>query len=154
MTPLYGRSLRGQRACGERPTAKGERISMIGASDINGLPDCMCFSGTLNGTVFSYYVENFLMKHLSPGKTVIPDNASPHKNEEALNLIEKSGARVLFLPPYCPDLNPIEFCWSKIKNFLSRLRIRTAEELYKGYADSLKLIDSKMAAACFRHCGL
>lgn len=154
MTKLYGRSLRGERACGERPTAKSERISMIGALDRNGLLDCMCFGGTLNGTVFSYYVEFFLLKYLSPGVNVILDDASPHKNEEALNLIEKAGAEVLFLPPYCPELNPIEFCWSKIKEFLSRLKIRTAEELYKGYADSLKLIDSKMAAACFRHCGL
>jgi transposase len=154
MTSLYGRSLRGERACGERPASKGQRISMIGALDINGLLDCMCFGGTLNGTVFSYYIENFLMKYLAPGKTVIFDNASPHKNQEALNLIEKSGADILFLPSYCPDLNPIEFCWSKIKHFLRNLKARTAEELYRGYADSLKLIDSKMAAACFRHCGL
>ena len=154
MTPLYGRSFRGERLLSGRPTAKGERISIIGALDRDGLLDCMCFNGALNGTVFFYYVEHFSATHLSPGKNVISDNASPHKNEDALNFIEESGSKVLCSPPYYPDLNPIEFCRSKVKTFLRKLNIRTSKELYKGYADSLKLIDSKMAAACFRHCGL
>ena len=152
--PLFGRSFRGKRVYAERPASKGKRVSMIGALSRDGLVDCMCFQGTLNGTVFTYYVDNFLLKFLRPGKTVIMDNASPHKNEEALKLIKDSGANILFLPPYCPELNPIEYCWSKIKNFIGKLKPRTVEELYEGYSLSLELISSNMAQACFRHCGM
>lgn len=154
MTPLYGRSPKGERAYDTRPVAKGTRISMIGALSFRGLLDCMCFDGTLNGTVFAYYVENFLSGFLSPGKAVIMDNASPHKNEEALNMIEDKGAEILFLPPYCPELNPIEYCWSTIKKFLGKMKPRTVNELYDGYSMSLNLIDAEMARSCFRHCGL
>ena len=108
MTPRYARSPEGERAYAPKPTAKGSRISTIGALTTTGFSSAFCFEGTLNGDVFLYYVEHFLLPHLTPGKVVILDNAAAHQDEEALELIEQTGATVLFLPPYCPELNPIE----------------------------------------------
>lgn len=111
----------------------------------------MCFQGVLNGTVFAYYVDNFLLKFLRPGKTVITDNASPHKNKEAHKFIKDSGANILFLPPYCPELNPIEHCRSKIKNFIGKLKPRTEEELDEGYSLSSELISSMISLSLHHH---
>lgn len=152
MSRLYGRSPIGERACSDRPANKGKRISLIGALGFEGLLDCFCFEGTMNGSVFAYYIEHFLVKDLRPGMTVVFDNASPHKDEDALELIENAGAEILLLPPYRPELNPIEYCWSKMKSFLSKFKARTKEALYEGYSLAIELIDSEMARACFRHC--
>ncbi len=81
---------------------------MIGALSCSGLLDRMCFRGALDGTVSACYVENFSLTLPIPGKAVIMDSASPHKNEEALDLIEGSGTQILFLPPYCPLISGID----------------------------------------------
>ncbi|QBQ54560.1 transposase [Nitrosococcus wardiae] len=108
LTPAYGRAPQGQRAYGKKPTTQGERISTIGALSRDGVLPAMCFEGTLNGPVFLYDVEHFLWPHLHEGKVVILDNAAAHRDEEAIEPIEQTGARVVSLPPYPPELNPIE----------------------------------------------
>ncbi len=151
MTPLSGRSPKGEGAYDTRPPAKG--ISMIGALSFRGLLDRVCFGGTLDGTVSAYYIEKFPSGPPRPGRAVIMDNASPHKNEEAPDLVENTGAEILFPPPCRPELNPIEYRRSKINNFLGKMKPRTADELYDGCSMSLNLIDADMARSCFRHCG-
>ena len=152
MANAYAYSPIGDRAFFPKPVSKGERISVIGAIGYNGLLNAFCFEGTLNSLLFSYYVENFLIKDLSPGKVVIMDNASSHKNTETIELIMGAGAEVLFLPPYCPELNPIEHCWSVVKNFLRKLMPKSKEELYQGWAEGLKLITTDLTKSCFKHC--
>ena len=154
MAPAYGRAPQGQRAYGEKPTAKGERISTIGGLSRAGVLPAMCFEGTLNGRVFLHYVEHFLLPHLQPGKVVILDNAAAHKCEEAVEIIEQTGAKVLFLPPYCPELNPIEYGWSKIKNFLKKKAARTKDQLYDALSEALQMITPQDSQAYFKHCGL
>ena len=78
----------------------------------------MRFSGPCNTEVFNLWVENFLLKELEPGKIVIMDNATFHKSKRTQELIESVGSKLIFLPPYSPDLNPIEKFWSHLKRFL------------------------------------
>jgi transposase len=150
----YGRSPCGERAYGEKPTTQGERISTIGALSMAGRLPALCFEGTLDGSVFLYYVEQFLLPSLCPGKLVILDNAAAHKYEHALEKIEQTGAKVLFLPPYCPELNPIEYAWSKVKNFLKKKAIRDKECLYRAIGQALQMLLPHDCQAYFKHCGL
>jgi transposase len=154
MTPSYGRAPQRERAYAEKPTARGERISTIGALSIAGVLPAMCFEGTLNGLVLLHYVEHFLLPHLDAGKVVILDNAAAHKCEEAIEMIEQRGAKVLFLPPYCPELNPVEYGWSKIKNFLKKKAARTKDQLYDALSEALNIITPQDSQAYFKHCGL
>ena len=81
------------------------------------------------------------------------DNLSAHKNDAIRTLIEARGATVEFLPPYSPDLNPIEKCWSKVKAWLRKAKARTFDDLVDALADALRVVSQKDAAAWFAHCG-
>ena len=80
---------------------------------------------------FLYFIEHFLCPLLTPGRVVVIDNASPHKNPEVSGLIEKTGASLMYLPPYSPEFNPIESAWSKLKQYLRKVKARTKEALYE-----------------------
>jgi len=153
LTPHYGYAPQGQRAYAPRPVQKGTRISTIGAISQQGLLTAMCYQGTLNGNVFSYFIKEFLLEFLTPQKVLILDNATAHKNQEALQWIESQGARVLYLPPYSPEMNPIEYCWARVKQTLRDLAPRNVESLYEAWAKALKLMDAPLTNACFKHCG-
>jgi transposase len=154
LTPTYGRSMKGTRACGEKPTSPGTRVSTLGALTVNALLTAMCFEGTLNGQVFLFFLEHFLCPVLRPGQIVMMDNAKPHCVEGVRELIESKGARLVYLPPYSPDLNPIELAWSKIKHFLRKARARTVDELYQAISQALTTITSKNATGFFEHVGV
>ncbi len=126
LTPLYGRSPTGERVYGAKPTGPGKRISTVGALGLGGLTSAMCFEGTLTGEVFLQFLDEFLVPGLKPGQIVILDNAKAHKVEGVRERIEGAGARVLYLPPYSPDLNPIEMACSKVKQFLRKAQARCA----------------------------
>ena len=106
-----------------------------------------------DGDIFLAYIEQVLCPRLRPGQVVIMDNLSAHKVSGVRTLIEACGARLLYLPPYSPDLNPIEQAWSKIKQVLRSLKARTAEGLETAVAEALKTITAENAAAWFAHCG-
>lgn len=82
------------------------------------------------------------------------DNAKPHCVEEVRELIESKGARLVYLPPYSPDLNPIELAWSNIKHYLRKARARTVDELYQAISQALTMITSENAAGFFEHVGV
>lgn len=147
----YGRAKKNQRLHTVVPTAKGKRVSTIGALSTKGLVSTFCFEGTLNATVFLYFITHFLVPKLKPGNVVILDNASPHHDSEVVTLIEQMGARVIYLPPYSPHLNPIEFIWAKVKNLLRKMQPRSIDELYQAWADGLSTITEHDASGCFRH---
>ena len=89
---------------------------------------------------------------LTPSNVVILDNATSHYSEEAIAMIEETGAGVVFLPPYSPELNPIENIWAKVKNFLKKTVISNTDELYQAIADALEMITPDDAKNCFEHC--
>lgn len=141
-SPLYGRSVSHDRVYDDRPTAKGQRISRVSALTTSGMKAAFNYEGTMTGNVFLYFLEHFLCPLLSNGDYVVLDNASVHKVERVKHLIEKTGAKVIYLPPYSPDLNPIELAWNKMKTYIRKKRARTIDTLYKVYAEALESITS------------
>lgn len=111
------------------------------------------FEGALNGPRWRQFVEKTLCPHLYPGDIVVLDNLAIHKNAEAVALIEAEGATVKFLPPYSPDLSPIEMCWSFVKHQLRRLRERDIPALRRGVWCVLMRVTGRHLAAWFEKCG-
>jgi transposase len=151
LTRTYGRAPTDERAYGEKPIAPGQRISPIGALSSEGLMTALCFEGTLNGAVSLYFLEHFLCPLLKPGQYVILDNASPHNVEGVRELIEKTGAFLLYLPPYSPDYNAIELAWSKVKAYVRQVKARTVDALYQALAQALDTISPADALHFVRH---
>ena len=153
MTRGYARAPRGQRAHGAVPRNAGTVTTMIGALDVNGVRAMMTVEGATDGEVFETFIERMLLRKLKPGDIVVLDNVGAHKTAEVRRLIRAAGARVLFLPPYSPDLNPIELCWSKLKALLREFGARTRDALDDAIRRAMDLIDRHDASAWFAHCG-
>lgn len=153
LLPAYGRAPKGQRVVDFTPTHSATRISTIGALSSSGMLTAMCFEGTLHGGVFSYFIQHFLRPHLQPGKVLILDNARAHYDEEARDLIESTGVKLLFLPTYAPEMNPIEYFWSSFKHRLRKQVARTKESLYQAIEQALEGLTPQQARAYFQHCG-
>ncbi len=113
----------------------------------------MTIAGAVDGLVFLEYVRQVLCPTLCEGDVVVMDNLPAHKVKGVSELIERCGARVLYLPPYSPDLNPIEKCWSKVKTYLGQAKARTYEGLEKALKEVLLLITSEDAKGWFTSCG-
>lgn len=152
ITCNYARSEKGQRAKSENSITPGTRVSTVGALGFNGLLTEFCYEGTMTAIVFRFFVEKFLVPILLPSNVVILDNAKVHYDEDAIFMIEATGAGIVFLPPYSPELNPIENIWAKVKNYLRKVTILDTEELYKTIALALETITPNDARNCFLHC--
>ena len=124
---------------------------MVGAMSGSGMKTAMNFEGTMTTAVFLYFLQHFLCPLLKAGDVVVMDNASVHKNEDIRTLIEATGAKLLYLPPYSPELNPIELAWNKIKQFLRTQKARTLDALYQAYANALTCISQQDAKGFFNH---
>jgi transposase len=153
MTRMWGRAPRGERICEATPQGRWEVLTTLGAMSLRGIDAAMTIESATDGEVFKGYVEQVLCPKLRPGDVVILDNLSAHKVPGICELIEACGAQLLYLPPYSPDLNPIEKAWSKFKKFLRDAKARTKEALDQAVTDALKTITPENAAAWFRHCG-
>jgi transposase len=153
LTREYARAPRGERAHGAVPRNVGTVTTMIGALDVNGVRAMMTVEGATDGEVFETFLERVLLRKLKPGDIVVLDNVGAHKTADARRLIRAAGARVLFLPPYSPDLNPIELCWSKLKALLREFGARTRDALDDAIRRAMDLIDRHDASAWFAHCG-
>jgi transposase len=126
---------------------------MISSVRSDGTTTCMTVEGATNTEVFRAYVTEVLLPTLHPGDVLVMDNLSAHKNKHTLDLLAAAGVQALFLPPYSPDLNPIELMWSKVKNLLRSAEARTQEELQEAIASALSSVTSKDAINWFAHCG-
>ena len=113
----------------------------------------MAVDGATDRDVFREYVRRVLAPTLRPGDIVVLDNLAAHQDAEALALIDQAQAEVRFLPPYSPDLNPIEKMWSKVKEFLRNAKARTQEELYTAIGAALNTVTARDAEGWFRSCG-
>ncbi len=153
MTRLYGRAAPGERVYDRVPQNYGENITMLACLSEAGLSAPMTIEGAVDGTVFRAYVEQVLAPTLSQGDVVIMDNLGAHKVKGIREAIESRGAKVIYLPPYSPDLNPIEKCWSKIKTYLRAAKARTRETLEKALKEALLLVTEKDAQGWFASCG-
>ena len=113
----------------------------------------MTIEAATDGEIFTAYVEQVLCPILQPGDVVVLDNLSAHRVAGVEHTVEARGAKLLFLPPYSPDLNPIEKAWSKFKQSLRSAKARTAEALDQAVTQALQTITADNARAWFRHCG-
>jgi transposase len=153
MTRRYGRTFRGERLVAKVPHGHWKTTTFVGGLRVTGMTAPLVVDGPINGEVFLAYVQQELVKTLRPGDTVIMDNLSSHKQSGVRQAIEAVGARLVYLPPYSPDLNPIELAFSKLKTLLRRAATRTVEELENTIGQLLKKFTTTDCAAYFRHCG-
>jgi transposase len=153
MTRLYGRAPRGERVLGSAPQHSGPNVTRLGALSCTGREAVMTIEGATDGDVFRAYVHEVLGPTLREGDIVVVDNLSAHKAAGVQEAVAATGARLLYLPPYSPDLNPIEQCWSKIKTFLRAAKARTREALDAAVTHALATVTESDARAWFVHCG-
>lgn len=142
MTRLYGWGLGGERVVDTTPGNHWHTTTMLSAIRIDGVigEACAAFAGATNGEVFRFYVEQMLAPTLRPGDIVVMDNLSSHKVKGIREAIEAVGAELWYLPPYSPDLNPIEPMWSKVKALLRKAKARTEDALYDAIGDALRAV--------------
>ena len=126
---------------------------MISSIRLDGSTACMAIDGATDKEAFREYVRGVLLPTLRSGDIVVLDNLGAHKDTEAIRLMESAGAEVWFLPPYSPDLNPIEKMWSKVKEFMRNAKARTEELLFDAIAAALKTITPNDAKGWFKSCG-
>lgn len=153
MTRLRGRAPRGERLIDKVPHGHWKTTTLIAALGISGMRCSTVVDGAVNGDVFEAFVEQVLVPELRHGDVVVMDNLSSHKRERVRELIEAAGARLLFLPPYSPDLNPIEMIFAKIKQLLRSIKTRTQDALWKAMQSVLDKVTTSDAINCYKHCG-
>ena len=153
MARLRGWSPRGERCKGPVPFGSWNTTTFIGAMRLDGEIVAGMVDGPVNGETFLLYINGFLLKTLRPGDVVIMDNLSSHKSKGVREAIEGAGAKLLFLPPYSPDFNPIENIFSKLKALLRKAAARTKEELDKAVKAALKAITASDRANCIAAAG-
>lgn len=153
MTRRYGRAVRGCRVHDAVPGNHGRNITVLGALSCYGLDAVMTVEGAADAAVFRAYVQQVLAPTLKPGDIVVMDNLSVHKVAGIKQAIQAAGASLIYLPPYSPDLSPIEPCWSKIKEKLRGVKARTREALDAALAKIIGRISNSDARGWFAHCG-
>jgi transposase len=153
MARTHGRAPRGQRLAAAVPYGHWHTTTFLCGLRCDGLVAPLVLDGAINGTSFLAYVEQMLAPTLQTGDIVVLDNLSSHKIAGAREAIEARGASVLFLPPYSPDLNPIELVFSKLKRLLRSLAARTVETLWQVIGQLLQAFEPDECARFIRHCG-
>lgn len=153
MARRYGRAPGGQRARGAVPYGRWETLTIFGGLSRAGLIACMTLEGAADTPAVVAFTAKVLVPALRPGQVVVMDNLSPHKAPRVRELIEAVGCRLLFLPPYSPDLNPIEPAWSKLKALLRSIGARTIAALEAALTTLVDAITAEDAQGYFRHCG-
>ena len=153
MTRSHGRCPRGERLVMGVPHGHWKTTTFVVGLRAGGLVAPTVVDGPMTGDVFVAYVRQQLVPTLRPGDVVVMDNLSSHKRVATRELIRACGAEVLYLPPYSPDLNPIEMAFSKVKNELRRRRLRTVDELWAAFGESLDWVAPDEARRYFEHAG-
>jgi transposase len=153
LSPIYARAPKGERARGKAPRNWGKNVSLICAIDSAGVKPSMSVEGAVDAKTFEAYLERFLVPKLKRGQIVVMDNLSVHKSKWVQRLIEEAGAALLFLPPYSPDMNPIEEAFSKVKGILRKARARTREALLAATGRALDAITPEDIRGFYADCG-
>ncbi|CAN5433347.1 hypothetical protein BH09SUM1_BH09SUM1_27940 [soil metagenome] len=153
MTRRYGRAAKGERVNDSTPSGHWGTTTCVACVTTRGPIAPFLLEGAIDGDAFLIYVERVLAPLLRPGDVLVMDNLSTHKSQPARRAIEAAGARILDLPPYSPDLNPIEKMWSKLKAYLRKAAARTPEALTEAVAQALRTITIQDAFGWFRSCG-
>lgn len=153
MTRLYGRSQKGERCIASVPHGHWHTTTFIAGLRSDRITAPMILDGPMTGDAFLAYIKEVLCPTLKPGDVVVADNLSSHKVSGVKEAIHKVQATLVYLPPYSPDLNPIEKYFSKLKALLRKTAARTVDDLWNAIATSLKLFEPQEYLNYFNSCG-
>jgi transposase len=153
MTRFYGRGEIGKRVVDYVPDTRFESLTILSSLRHDGTTEALVFDGALNGEIFKEYMRSCLAPTLKEGDVVIMDNLSSHKAKGLKEIVEERGARIEYLPPYSPDLNPVENMWSKVKSQLRQVKGRYKDVLFAAVGAALRTVTAQDAQGWFKHCG-
>jgi transposase len=153
MSRLRGRARKGERLRARAPFGHWGTQTFIAALRHDGLTAPWIIDAPMNRKIFETYVETQLAPTLSPGDVVILDNLSSHKSDVAKAILRERGAWFVFLPPYSPDLNPIEMAFAKLKAHLRRIKARTIDDLWRAVGNICDLYTSEECWNFLKHAG-
>ena len=153
MAPIRGWGPKGKRLRGYAPHGHWRTMTFLGALRCDGLSAPCVFDGPINGTLFCAYIEQVLVPTLRPGDIVIMDNLGSHKGKTVRSAVRRAGARLWFLPPYSPDLNPIEHVFSKVKHWMRMAQKRTVEDTWRHIGHLVQTITPNECANYIRNSG-
>lgn len=153
MAPLRGWGPRGERLVGKAPHGHWRTLTFVAALRVDRIDAPCVFNGPINGEKFRAYVEHFLSPTLEPGDIVVLDNLGSHKSQPVRAAIRAAGAKLLFLPPYSPDLNPIEQAFAKLKHWLRRAQARSIEQTTEAIGRILATFQPHECAAYLANSG-
>jgi transposase len=153
LSSLRAWSKRGERAHCSVPRNRGRNTTLLASMSAEGMGPSLAVEGATTRPVFETYVEKVLLPGLRRGQIVVMDNLTAHKGDRIRELIESAGCGLVYLPPYSPDLNPIEEAFSKIKGILRKVEARTREALVEALGLALSSVSKEDARGFFEHCG-
>ena len=154
LSALYGWAAKGERACWSVPRNRGPNTTLLASMNVEGMGPCLAVVGPTTREVFEAYVEKVLApRSLRGGRLVVMDNLSAHKSPRVRELVEERGAKLLYLPPYSPDYNPIEEAFAKIKSLMRKAEARTRETLLEAMGKAISTVSARDARDFFEHCG-
>jgi transposase len=153
MTPLWGWGAIGKRVIDYVPCGHWKTTTFLAALRHDGLTAPMVVDGAINGELFLAYVNQILLATLREGDIVVLDNLSSHKVAGVREAIESVGAKLVYLPPYSPDLNPIEMVFSKMKLLVRKMKVRKVEELWRKLGELSDVFSPQECKNYFKHAG-
>lgn len=153
MASRYGRAPRGQRVYTQQRRNYGKNMTLLTGLRLDGMTEALVIEGGVTLAVFETFIEQILLPTLSPGDIIILDNLAAHHSRRVEGLLRAKGCRLLFLPAYSPDFSPIEEAFSKIKQFLRKVRAQTVDALIEAIAHALRLITPYDAIGYFTDAG-
>ena len=153
LTPRYARAPRGERVRGKAPRNWGKNVTLISSISLEGVGASMSIEGSSDTESFGLYLRELLCPRLKAGQIVVMDNLSVHRSAWVRELIDQEGASIVLLPPYSPDVNPIEEAFSKVKGLVRKAGARTLEGLFEATHRALGAVTVEDARGFFEHCG-
>ena len=153
MTRRYAYSLRGSRSVDSAPLSKPKNTTILSSIQLDGTLRYTTFSGGTTVERFKRYLETDLLPHLNGNSVLIMDDMKSHHAKAVRNLLDSSGVRYIYLPPYSPDLNPIEKLWSKVKSFLRKFKARTLDALPNAIQCAFQIVSPSDCSGWFHSCG-
>ena len=153
LCPIYAWSRRGERAHAKTPRNWAKNMTLLASITAGGVGPCLAVEGPTTREVFETYLERVVGPVLRPGQTVVVDNLSAYKGGRVKEIVQGAGCELVYLPPYSPDLNPIEQAFSKVKGLLRKAEARTREALIEAMGRALDAVTVHDVLGFFAHCG-
>jgi len=153
MAPIRGWGPKGERLAGFAPDGRWRTLTFLAALRLDALTEPCVIDGPINGVIFRGYVEQFLVPTLRSGDVVVLDNLGSHRSHAVRNAILNVGAKLAFLPPYSPDLNPIEQVFAKVKHWMHMAQARTLDAIHERVAQLVRSISGRECASYLRNAG-